>query len=656
MADQTSQVGIGGVGDLWVGSSGDDGQTIAVSAGGEILIDGGSPIAVAVAEGQIVGDIGNGAWAGGEILISGGKTGAVLVLTERNVTVFIGGIDRTEYVGIGIQRSVQVGSAGGTATFTMLNYTDSGLPNYRPSKFDEVIIYVGTYRWFCGFVNTFDEVAVTGTSGLYTLTVNCITFGGMLNFRYVGTHFELYNGTLLGIVMYALVSRYLSDLGITWGGQGSGWTQAVAIPPITFNWITFDAVCKQLAQMFNLDYYVDQWKVLRMFSHENGVNNSPFQILTNNGLWKQIKSTRGGGYANRVGVRNTQNLGSIWTDTAVGDGVQRLFIVSTELKQKPVVLVNGVAQRVTDAGVYTQPWDWYWLPFGIFQNFGNAVLTPSDTVEIKYPSVIDHVTWVENEDEIAAHGKFEWLEEVKDIITLDQEEIVAAGILARKVSDVTSIVIDTDEIGLEPGQVLTVNTARPPINAEFLIEQVDSTEAGKGGASPRTQGAVKGYFEHTVTASNTQLQRRTSGVALFKQILDSANQQRDRITYKIAFTLAETIPGITNPGLAVGIPSGAVRQAEKDGIARDCALYFNSSQTTLTTVRCVIDMKQNGVSIFPAGLPAKMVWPVGATVPQDVFIFKTDPLSIKEGDIFTLEILEADPLAMDGTIELTVYG
>lgn len=648
--NNTSQVGSAQVGDLWIGASG-GGQAISGTAGGQILISGGT--GGELLQGQVLGAI-NGGWAGGEILISGGAGGALIQASARNVTVFIAGQDRTSWVGIPIRRSMQVGSAGGTLTFSINNHKKT---DYRPSKFDEVLVYVGTYRFFCGIVDTYDETFYSGTSGYYELAVRCLSYGAMLNFVYVGRHYEVYNGTLLGIIMFDLVNKYLSPFGITWGGQGSGWYQTDPIPPITFNWDTFEQVCKGFDEMFSLDHYVDQWKVLRMFSYLNGLNPAPFQIATNNGLWRGMTVTRGGAYANEVGVRNSQDLGSVWTDEYTATAAQPTFIVSAELKAKPRVLVNDVAESVTDAGVYTQPWLWYWLPFSVVRNPLNP-LAGGENIKIKYPSSLSYVTWVRDDAEIVAHGKFQYLIESKDVLSRDQQVLLAQGELARRKADVTSIAVETDEIGLEPGQVLTVDTLRPLVSDDFLIESVDSEEYGLGGESARASktAQVKGFFRHTVRASNAQLVRRGSGAALFGKLFDQARQPKDRVETPIGFTLAETVPGITNPGLTVGVPTGAVRRAPKSGVARQCSIYFRSSETVLTTVDCIVDIYQNGTSIFPAGDAAKMVWPAAVTAAQVNFIFVTDPLDVTEGDIFTIEVLQADAAAKDGVIELSVLG
>ncbi len=657
MADESSsRVGSGGVGDLWVGSSGDDGQYVIVTGGGDIVIEGGD--GAAAFTGQVAGDVGNGAWTGGDIIIEGGTTAVMLAATARNVTVFIGGVDRTEYIEPGIKRSVQTGGVVGTLVFSINNGSQARRrPDYRPSKFDKVLMYVGTYRFFSGFVNTVPETAESGTSGLYHLVVNCVSNNALLDYVVIAKHYEIYNGALLLIIMADLIINTpgLGDRGITFGGLG-GFEQTEIINPFTINFQTMRQVCQMFADRFALDFYVDMWDVLRMFPKDTSTNDAPFAIATNNGMWKQMVSTPGGSYANSIIVINSQDLGSIHTDEFTATAGQPEFLVSTELANKPVVLVNDIAETVTDPGEYGDPWLWYWLGFTIVRNPANP-LVGGENVKVQYQSDLSYPAFAEDKDEIALRGLFQVRIDIKDAVSRDQMQQVADGELARRVQDIISVSIDTDEIGLEPGQKLPIDTVRPPVSDDFLISQVDSIEIGKGGMSARASktAPVKGYFQHTVTASNGVTQRRGSGGAAFQKIYDQLQQAKDRQTYPIIFTLAESLGG-AGAGLAVGIPECPARFAPHAGVAAQCSLFFQSSSSVLTDTDCVVDLLMDGVSIFPAGMAGKMVWKAGETVKQINFIFADNPLDIPKLAKFMPQILMADDKAKDGTIELTVQG
>jgi hypothetical protein len=68
-----------------------------------------------------------------------------------------------------------------------------------------------------------------------------------------------------------------------------------------------------------------------------------------------------------------------------------------------------------------------------------------------------------------------------------------------------------------------------------------------------------------------------------------------------------------------------------------------------TTQLITIDVYLDGVSIFGS---SKIQWEPGQTDSTIVIQFAFDPLPVSQNDIFTYEVLSADPLATDGILEL----
>jgi hypothetical protein len=129
----------------------------------------------------------------------------------------------------------------------------------------------------------------------------------------------------------------------------------------------------------------------------------------------------------------------------------------------------------------------------------------------------------------------------------------------------------------------------------------------------------------------------------------------DRVTEGLRFVLAETIEGITNPGLTVGVKPAMRTYPKHHGYIKQCRLYFKSvDDGTLTTGLIEIDVLQNGVSIFPTG--EYMTFPAGATSEQVQFNFSANPLRVDQGDVFTVEVITADSRATDGWLEIQVQG
>lgn len=583
--------------------------------------------------------------------------GALLKPSSGAFTLFIAGVDRTAYAsafplqmetpegstgggsgGNGFTRTWQVGSAGSSLAFSLNN--TKGQPAYRPAKGDEVVVYVGTERWFDGFVNTYTETQNPGVTWVAGDVV-ANTYGAMLDRRYVAKQYIRPFAFLADIILSALIAQYFGDLGMTFGGS-SGDSGADVGEPV-FNFVTGTAALQQICDMCSWNFLTDMYKRVVCFPVGSGTGAAPFTLGSGHPplVIQAVKDF--GPYANSIIVRNSQDLNPIWTESYVGDGVSRLFLTQTTLASKPVIRVNGVAQIVTDPGVYSKPWDWYWLPYSIVQNPANAVLTSGDTLEVLYPSVLSFVWRAKDDAEIAAHGLFEYLLEVQDVTDLTIGQQLADGLLAIMKQDVQNISFAIDEAGLAPGQLLPVSLSAPPLSGDFLISEVDA------------QLLPNSFFRYSIKASNATLTGNRNDVVFFQKLLAATRQPKDRTTFSGGFTLAETIPGVTNPGLTTGLKN-PVWIAPKPGFMKQITLQFQSTSTTLTTTDIQIDVLQNGTSIFASGGANKIVYPAGSTAVVNVFIFLTNPLQVRFGDVFTVDVIQADPLAMDGSLQMTVQG
>ncbi len=581
-------------------------------------------------------------------------SGGAVLPRSTGVTVFVAGVDRTAYIGqqyrgAVISGSTSVGSTG-NCILPLNNVSSTGafVTPWFPSKFEEVQLYLGTYRVFGGVVNTVEQTMYVDDNGVKIYQLNCWSYGAILDRTVVATHFEIYDGALANIIMFNLVSRYLTQQwGIIWGGSGGD--SGPFYPPFSINWWTFTQVNQYICGPANWSAYVDQFKVLRFFGIASSSRPAPFTLTKANSKFETLKPTRGGEYYNYIIVRNSQNLGSIWHDTFAGDangGFGFYAPLTAAITQKPAVYVDTgsgyVAQVVTDPGAYGHPWDFYWLAFGVVRNPMLAPLGSSDSVKVSYPLDIDYTVIAKDDGEIASIGPVMKVVEVKDITSLANMQAIADGELAKGIENITALETQTDRPGIEPGMIAVVTAE--DINQNFMIESVDFTQIEQS------------TFRFTIKGSDANVQRRNSGPALFQRLLAQATQARDRIQTPIPFALFVTVSGGTNPGSYTGIIPGAIRTCPVNGVCVKCTLNFQSVTTTLTTQEVAIDVLVNGVSVFPVGTPAKMLFPAGATSVQTVFIFATDPQEIHAGDVITLNCLEADTAAFDGVLELTVQG
>lgn len=561
-------------------------------------------------------------------------------------SIFIAGVDRSRYVRIpSLRRRAQIGGASrATLSFSLVDPTGA----YRPSIDDEVIVYEGsTSRFFSGGIERLSERFYNGTS-ISEIAVDCTDKGVICDRRVVGKYYSLFLGGVPTITISDIVTRFLDGTGITYDTTG---TPSVDLGEQLFNYCTVTEALNQIAEKCNAEWSVDWYSVLRMFEYDSGCGTAPVTITDNDGNFDAITVERArSSRRNRQGVRNSQSATAIWTDTVTATAGQIAIPTTYALEVKPYVEMDGEVMTVAMFGsLGEEAFDFYYIEngVGIFTSPLNP-LSGGEVVTIKYPSRLSVVAWAENAADIASHGKWESVADVKDVPDEDALQAIADGLLSRGLTEPVSVTLVSRRAGWAPGQLVTINVTTPPLDSTLLIESVDSEEVAAISA-----GRQAPFFRHTIRARNSALDTARRGDTFFQKLITLSKQAVDRVSYHIGFTLAETIEGVTNPGLTTGVKL-ASRVADKDGTLRDCTLYFRSSATTPTASRVVVDVYRNGVSIFPTG--GQAIYPAGATEVQRVFIFATMPYRITKGDVFTLEVLEADSTATDGVLELVVYG
>ena len=557
-------------------------------------------------------------------------------------SIFLNGVLVNSYIAArSIRRNLTIGGASrGTCQFTWLN-TAATISSARPTVDDEVVIYEGATRFFGGTVESASERFCNGKPIMW-VDVRCTDYGIVLDRRVIGKFYTLFMGGTTQVTISDIVTRFLAGTGISFDWPG---TPDAYLGEQLFNYCTVAEAIQQIADKADADWSVDQYGVLRMFDKAAGTGAAPYTISDNDGNFDALTVTRSRAKRrNRQGVRNSRSNVALWTDTYTALAGDTSVETTYSQEVRPYVTLNGTSQTVVESSeIGGTPYDFYYVSYGIgvFRNQARP-LGAGDVVVVMYPGKLPPVFWAEDAADIALHGRWEAVEEVKDITDPDAMQSIADGLLARGLEVPISVELQSRRAGWMPGKVVTVNTTQPLVSASLLIESVDSQE-----------GEDNKFFRHTIRASNQQLQRTDRADNFVAKLIERGKQPIDRVTYKIGFTLAETIEGLTNPGLSVGVKP-CIRVADKAGVIRDCTLAFKSvDDGTPTTADISIDVLKNGVSIFGT---QKMDYPAGASGVQTQFIFLTFPMPVAQGDVFTVEVISADPLAMDGVIELVVLG
>ena len=577
----------------------------------------------------------------GEPVFVGGTTAG----TFPRYTVYIDGVDRNAYRKPGIQISQQVGSRA-TASFKIQDLTGA----YRPEKREEVIILRdGSLKMFAGYIERITLNAFvpsySGNPGK-VFDVTCTDYGVLGDRRFVGRYYTEFMGGMLGIIVGDALLSFMQGTGLT-----LAWNTTVQtfIGAKLFYYPSFTEMCNQLAQLANCDWRVDWNKVIRFFTKTDGYASAPYSFtdVSANWVWMKVSYTQSM-FANRIIAKSSRNLGSVRTDTVVGDGNTHIAATTYHMDVKPSVLLNGVPQTVVEiAAIGTASYDFYFIQYnrGVFRNQTFPPLAITDTVEISYPSPLPYVGIAEDAASIAAKGLYERTVEAGDIDNRDQLDAIAAAELLRSKQDPIDLEIQTLTDGFEAGQRVTVNVTHPDtINDTFLIESVNSQEEALH------------QMRHSIKATNGAMQRTGAPNKTQGYIYEKLREKPSRIVQRLKIILAGTIEGLTNPGLSVGVKEEVIGEILQDGVLGEVRMHFGSVENgTPTTQNIEIDLFINGVTIFdPADRP---VYPAGSDAPIVHWTFVTEPFPVRKHDLLTrLQIISADAAAMDGYAELVVFS
>lgn len=572
--------------------------------------------------------------------------------------VFIAGVDRTSHIykqksnSLDISQSV---NSRGTCSFTAFGWPGGGDPDsvsqYLPAGRDPVEVRRSDgslmYRGEVDTI-TYDNL---NTHRALRSQVSCVDYGIICDRIIVGTAFTGAPFSYFAdYIITVLVNQYLAGKGITFVYSSN---VNVILGAQIFNYISLTEVFNSIAQQTNTNWYIDQHGNLRFFDISVGATAAPETIDDSNTKLEAMSVTETSVvFANRWYAKSNQNLGpALWTDsTTVAIAGWNLFILTQQGpsgSQLPQVTVNGVVKVVISAALNpVQPnntsWDFIYSGVSVVMNWRIAPLQVGDVVDIIYPSPLPWVAKAEDAASIAAVGLVERTVEAGEIKDRATLQAIADEALLRGKEVPITIQFRTRTEGWAPGQLAAVNRTKLQINDNFLVTQVQSKLAGNV------------QFHHNVTATNKAAQLQGNPNKFVNDIVHGLRMHTYNIIEHLVFNLAVTVTGLTNPGLATG-PWPAIKEAQKPGTLAWATLNFYSLTQLggVTTSDIVIDVFQNGVSVFGA---KKLTLPAGQGSIPPFSVFATDPLYVAKGDEFTLVVTSADPVAMDGILELVTVG
>lgn len=566
--------------------------------------------------------------------------------TGSGITLTIAGVDRTDYLAINSGRITR--DLNGRARFNgVLRQVQRG---YSPAKGDEIIVKKDNKRWFAGNIFRIVLTDAGGSTNLMEFSIDCVDFNHIANRRLITAD---WTGQYFYTIVEGITVSGMNGENVTLGNvtnPGPLFTEKVV-----FKYEPCATAFNKLATITGYQWYIDFYKDLHFASFAGTL--ASFSITDSSGNWADLEIERSDeDYRNRQYVRSEYNLSKEFNDsfTVVQEG-QDFIPLTSGIDELIGVTVNGVTVTT-----YIDPWDgnppsgynfYYVVGWPELFTYGWTIGDPSqgyvlhvgDVVAVNYKSKIGNVVMVEDTPEQTSRNQiWEAIEEQRWTDDGNTLEAIGLGRLRQFSNDTVKArwTMPAASADPEPGQYVTVNVTRFGVNQLLLIERVDTKWIA---------GLSGDVLEHTVQATSAEPYGRSQ--AYFEKVVEMARIGPQFGDLSAGFVLAETIEGLDNPGLSVGVKQ-PVRTASKAGKCSRVTLYFRSVETVLTTAPIEIDIYQNGTSIFaPAG---HIIFPAGSRSVAVVTTFRSSPLVIAQDDKITFEIITADSKAKDGFLNLYV--
>ena len=392
--------------------------------------------------------------------------------------VMIAGADRTDVVDLATLSVQDAVGERSTARFVVSDL--DGTLALQPGQVVELTLDGAAV--FGGSIDRIERRRPGVAKPCRVLGVECCDWHQLCDRRIVS---EAYQATLAGDIVRDLVTKYLGAEGVTEGAP-STIQDGPQVVEAVFNYVPATNVLDSLAEKAGFAWWIDAGKVLHFV--ERATYEAPWALDDDDLVNDLVVIDGREGYRNRQYIRAGKDLTDSQVESFKGDGLTRTFVVGFPMATQPTVTVNSAPQTIGIKGAETGC-DWYW-------NKGDPILTQdgagtplgaADTLEVTYQGWFDIVVLSTDEAAIderkvaeGGTGYYEAAEDEPYLGSLDAAIQSANAKLRRYAKLSRTIMFNTFEPGLRPGQLLEVTLSERALVGDFLVESVELAAAGGG--------------------------------------------------------------------------------------------------------------------------------------------------------------------------------
>ncbi len=556
------------------------------------------------------------------------------ISVPSDMHLYIGGVERYHLVNtLRIENSI---GGRGSCSFTV--FSEAG--TYRPTEMETVTFYNRGVRRFGGFVQRVVDEVIEGNDAT-EVAIQCVGNRGFADRAVVSKRYTADIGGSIWVIFNDIWYNKLRQFGVTYVYEGD---PGVVLEDVDFHYITVtECYDRLIAKAPGWAWWIDENNQLHLKQTATGAS---FPLTDTSRNWERMQVTlEAGMYRNKQWVVPSGPIAAQQVDSFTGDGQTIGFVTDYILTAKPVVKVNGVEQNVTSIGAWGVAYDWYYNPngAGVFQKLGNTPLTAGQTLTVTYSNPLALATSAQDDAEITLRGLVEAVEHAKDIETVEEAQALADGLLeAFSGNGIPEIVeYDTNE-QIEPnwpevGTLQGIDVAHPATSGNKTVESVSSELLDLT------------LWKHKVRA------RKGNFNADYQTILETltkaARNNRDRHIAIGEVVLAETIIGLTNPGLATGLVTPSII-LEKDCVFDRWSIFPMSAADTPTGAGIIVDALLDGVTLLPSG--SRIVLPGGQTTEATGRLFSSSNLLGAKGQVITFNVIQVGSVGKGKDIKVRI--
>lgn len=377
-----------------------------------------------------------------------------------NITVKVGGIDRTNYISWpSFSKEDILNSQVDTCSFETKKY---GSKTWKPVVSDEIEVKDGATMVFAGVIVQVEE-NIEGR--VLSYNVQCKDWTQYLDRKLV---IERYTNMTVNAIIAAINTNYLTGFTV------ANVNCSITVNSIAFNRLTVSKCLQLLAEQVNYSWYVDYNKDIHFFAKNSEA--APFSLSDTSGnyLFSSLRVKDDlSQLRNRVFVRGGEYKGASRSENFTGDAVKKTFALGNKFSNAPTVTVGGVAQTVgVDFLDQDASFNCLWNYSEKYIRFVNAPASAAAIVVSGTP-LIPIIVQIQDDNSIAKYGGvYEFSVIDKTIKSIEEARQYANSQLEAYANKIAEGSFETYESGLRSGQIIAIQSDIRGLNSNFLIQRV----------------------------------------------------------------------------------------------------------------------------------------------------------------------------------------